>query len=223
MMPSHRLLVTLLVLIFFLAPLSGPFAQIESSNGETPSSVEETDGVSGLQTTNRRSVVAADPISGVLDPVVVEQYGYEGTGLLNARTDSASNDQSSIPIDNATGWVGSQAELEIWNMERLYAENGTLDDGIPGTNYHPSATSAYPYGWDLDWDDPSSGLQNVSTTYDEDNGYLVLESKAELATPGGLVEYRHWDGTYIYWNQTIHNVPYSDNLTLSFMYNYDSG
>ncbi|MHA1943072.1 MAG: hypothetical protein ACW96M_01620, partial [Candidatus Thorarchaeota archaeon] len=77
--------------------------------------------------------------------------------------------------------------------------------------------------WSLDWDDPSAGLQNVSTTYDKDNGYIVLESKGELATPGGIVEYRHYDGTYIYWNQTINNVPYSDNLTLSFMYNYESG
>jgi hypothetical protein len=223
MMPSRRLLVTLLVLIFFSAPLSGLLTHIDGENREIESTVEGTGRNTGVQGTKEKSIVAADPISGVLDPVAVEQYGYKGTGLLNARTDSRQNDESVIPIDNATGWVGSQAELEISNMKRLYAENGSLEDGIPGSNYHPSVPTAYPNGWSLDWDDPSSGLQNVSTTYDKDNGYLILESKAELATPGGIVEYRHWDGTYIYWNQTIHNAPYSDNLTLSFMYNYDSG
>ncbi|MFW9793866.1 MAG: hypothetical protein ACFFEE_06185 [Candidatus Thorarchaeota archaeon] len=223
-MPSRRLLVTLLVLVFFMTQFSGPYVNRDSIETDYIPMEQATEFPDAPRTEDK-SVIAADPISGVLDPVVIEQYGYSGTGLLEARTDSCCNDQSSILIDNETGWVGSQAQLEIWNMERLYAQNGTLDDGISGTNYYPSATNAYPYGWSLDWDDPSSGLQNVSATYDKDNGYLVLENKAELAAPppSYIVEYRHWDGTYIYWNQTIHNVPYSDNLTLSFMYNYDSG
>ena len=110
-----------------------------------------------------------------------------------------------------TGWVGSQTELEIWDMKRLYAENGTLDDGIDGTTYYPDAAVGYPYGWDFDWDDPSyggaPGEQNVSTTYDKDSGNIVLQTEGQLDTSSGYVEYRHYDGTYIYWNQTINNSP----------------
>ena len=225
-MPSHRLLVTLLVLIFIIAPFSGPHANIDNSKDDSSSSIiEQVENKVDLEKTDDGSLVAADPISGVLDPVVVEQYGYSGTGLLDASTDSGKNEQSSIPIDNETGWVGSQAGLEIWDMKRLYAENGTLDDGIDGTTIYPDATVGYPYGWDLDWNDPSYGgdQQNVSTTYDKDEGYIVLQTEGQLDTSSGYVEYRHYDDTYIYWNQTIDNVPYSDNLNLSFMYNYDSG
>ena len=182
-MPSHRLLVTLLVLIFIIAPFSGPHANIDNSRDDSSSSImEQVENEVDLQKTDDGSLVAADPISGVLDPVVVEQYGYSGTGLLDASTDSGKNEQSSIPIDNETGWVGSQAGLEIWDMKRLYAENGTLDDGIDGTTIYPDATVGYPYGWDLDWNDPSYGgdQQNVSTTYDKDEGYIVLQTEGLL-------------------------------------------
>jgi hypothetical protein len=215
------------VLVFFVAPLGVPFANTDTKEGVNPSSVVQTERYQDLQKIDDGSINAADPISGVLDPVTVEQYGYSGTGLLDARTDSGLNDQSSIPIDNATGWVGSQAELEIWDMKRQYAENGTLDDGVDGTTYYPNSVVGYPYGWDFEWDDPSyggpPGEQNVSTAYDKDEGYIILQTEGQLDTSSGYVEYRHYDGTYIYWNQTIENVPYSDNLTLSFMFNYESG
>ncbi|MCK4567668.1 MAG: hypothetical protein KAU48_10195, partial [Candidatus Thorarchaeota archaeon] len=223
----RRLIVTFLVLFFFITPFSGSFVNRDTSDEMSTPVLEQAKGVQDLLKTDSGSLIAVDPISGFLDPVTVEQYGFSGTGLLDTRTDSGYNDQSSIPIDNATGWVGSQAELEIWDMKRLYVENGTLDDGVDGTTYYPNTSSGYPYGWDFDWDDPSyggaPGEQNVSTTYDKDEGYIILQTEGELDTSSGFVEYRHYDDTYIYWNQTINNAPYSDNLTLSFMYNYDSG
>lgn len=224
-MPSRRLLVTLLVLVFFMTPFSGQYVNLDGNETDCMP-MEQVKEVLDAPRTGDKSAIASNPISGVLDPVVVEQYGYSGTGLLAARTDSCCNDQSSIPIDNETGWIGSQAELKIWDMKRLYVENGTMDNGVDGTTYYPDSPIGYPYGWDYDWYDPSYGSdpsQNLSTTYDEDSGYIVLQTEGELDTSSGYVEYRHYDGTYIYWNQTINNVPYSDNLTLSFMYYYDSG
>ena len=146
-MLSRRLLVTLLVLVFFITPFSGPFTNMDISDEVNPSMVEQEEQLPDLERLDDGSIIAADPLSGVLDPVVVEQYGYSGTGLLDASTDSRHNDQSAIPIDNTTGWVGSQAEVEIWDMKRLYVENGTLDDGIDGTTFYPNTATGYPYGW----------------------------------------------------------------------------
>ena len=227
MMPSHRLIVTLLLLVFFIIPYGGRFTRLNANNNPEARTLDQATSVPDELGMKDESIVAADTHSGVLNPVVVEQYGYSGTGHVNARTDSGVNDEKSIPIDNATGWVGSNAELEIQNMKRLYAENGTFDDGVDGTTYYPDSVVGYPYGWDFDWDDPSygppPGEQNLSTTYDKDSGYIVLQTEGQLDTSSGYVEYRHYDGTFIYWNQVIHNAPYSDNLTLSFMYNYVSG
>lgn len=227
LMPSHRLIVSLLVFFFIILPLAGQFSYMDAKIVDDSSILEQIEKKPDIQKTDGHSILAADPISGVLDSVVVEQYGYFGTGQLDARTDTSHNEQATIPIDNATGWVGSRAQLELWNMERLYVENGTFDDGIDGTTYYPNTVAGYPYGWDFEWDDPSyggpPGEQNVSTTYDKDAGYIVLQTEGQLDTSSGYVLYRHYDGTYIYWNQTIHNVPYSDNLTLTFMFNYESG
>jgi hypothetical protein len=161
--------------------------------------------------------------TGVLDPVVVEQYGYSGTGTQFARTDAKTNTAESIPIDNATGWVGSRAQMSLWDMKRLYAQNATFDDGVEGVNVWPDSTSYYPYGWDVSWDDTSSGAQNLLTEYDETEGYVAIEIQGEEDTSSGYILYNHYAETYAYWAQTVNNVPYSNNLTLDFQYMLDSG
>ena len=230
-MPSRRLIVTLLVLVFLSIQLGIP--QITVQNGDSndgigldlDSSNAPDDVTSYRLNVNARP--AADPVSGVLDSVVVEQNGYLSTGMLGTRTDSGINVQSSIPIDNSTGWMGSEARIDLYNMKRQFAENGLFDDGIGGTTYYPNTINTYPYGWDCIWYDPSyggaPGEQNVSVSYDDTEEYVVLQTIGEFDDSSGYVEYRHYDGTYIYWNQTIENAPSSDNLTLSFMYNYESG
>jgi len=227
-MPSRRLIFTLLVLVFFAVQLGSPqfTLQLDTSDmdyvPENGQARPQDDDITHLM--NDQFLVSADPLSGVLDPMLVEQYGYSRTGNLASRTDTKENTQPEIPIDNSTGWKGSEAQIELWDMKRQFAENGTFNDGVDGTTYYPNSLQGYPYGWGLDWDDPlSGGGQNVSTTYDKDEGYIILETKGELDTSSGFVEYRHYDQTYIYWNQTINNVPNSDNLTLTFLFNYDSG
>jgi len=166
-------------------------------------------------------------ISGLLDPAGVEQTGIRMTDQLAARTDTSVNTTTSISIDNATGWVGSEAEIEITNLQRLYGVNGTFDEGIDGTNTYTDpenpVTTAYPYGWDVDVYEPAAGVDQLQeSTYDNTTGYVSVENQGEERTTP-FFRYRQYNNTYIMWNQTVQNVPYSNNFTMSLKFNYDSG
>lgn len=229
-MPSRRLTLTLIILVFFVIQLGVPlFSGYDnhSTNSLDSHQASPVDGEMNKDQIEKNNQFQAsdDTLSGVMDPALVEQYGYSTTGVLDSRTDSGVNATSSIPIDNNTGWMGSQTQITLWDMERLYAENGTFDEGIGGTNTYPDSVTAYPNGWginELDWYDPSGGTQTLLASYDSDDGYVSVETHGEERTVPSLL-YWHYDGTYVYWNQTVNNVPYSNNLTLTFKYNYDSG
>ena len=166
--------------------------------------------------------LASDTASGILDPVLTEQTGWYDTGGISARTEANISDYTNIPIDNDSTWVASNAKMDLWNLNREYAENGTFDEGISGNTTYPDAPDAYPYGWDLDQYDSSFGLQTLMTYYDDSDDYITVENKGEEVTVPSL-RYWHYHSTWNLWNQTITNQPYSDNMTLSFSYNYVSG
>ncbi|MGY5861745.1 MAG: hypothetical protein RTU09_05180 [Candidatus Thorarchaeota archaeon] len=168
-----------------------------------------------------------DTISGFFDPAGVEQTGIRMTDQLAARTDTSANTTTSISIDNAIGWVGSEAEIEVTDLQRLYGVNGTFDDGIDGTNTYTDpenpVTTAYPYGWDVDVYEPAAGSDQLQeSTYDNSTGYVSVENQGEERTSPSLL-YWHFNNTYIMWNQTVQNTPYSNNFTMNFKFNYDSG
>ncbi|MHA2425197.1 MAG: hypothetical protein ACXAEF_10435, partial [Candidatus Thorarchaeota archaeon] len=164
----------------------------------------------------------SDISTGLLDPVVVEQTGYYDTGNLSGRTDTGAGAYTDVPIDNESNWVASEAELNLWNLNREYAENGTYDEGLSGNTTYPAEPAAYPYGWDLDQYDSSGGLQTLITYYDNTSDYVTVENQGEEDTTPSLT-YWHYHSTWNLWNQTITNEPYSDNMTLSFSYNYVNG
>jgi hypothetical protein len=229
-MPCRRLLIISTILAFLVIQCAIPQNFVRSDYCTNPLAPEPTSqgntevNNEGLQDM-KQFQDSANTLNGVIDPALVEQQGYSTTGVLEARTDSGFNAASSIPIDNNTGWMGSQTQIRLWDMERLYAENGTFDEGISGTNTYPNSVTAYPYGWgihELDWYDPSGGTQTLLASYNSNEGYVVVETHGEKRTNPSIL-YWHYSGTYVYWNQTVNNVPYSDNLTLTFKYNYDSG
>ena len=229
-MPSRRLTLALTILVFFVTQLGVPLFSGCDNHGANsldshPECPIDNEIDKNQMKNNKQFQESDDTLSGVMDPALVEQYGYSTTGVLDSRTDSGVNAASSIPIDNNTGWMGSQTQVTLWDMQRLYAENGTFDEGIGGTNTYPDSLTAYPNGWggnELNWYDPSGGTQTLLASYDSDNGYVSVETHGEERTVPSLL-YWHYDGTYVYWNQTVNNVPYSNNLTLTFKYNYDSG
>ncbi len=118
------------------------------------------------------------------------------------------------------GWKAEQVEVSIENLRELYGLNGTFDDGLPGTNEDWSGDGVYyPYGWRaqrevLDF----RGRQRAAYVSDQ-NGYVILENEGYLIS----TTYYHYNGTRIFWYQTVNNTDLTEEFDFSMDYLYQNG
>lgn len=172
---------------------------------------------------NTKFIPSESDFTGVLNPVSVEQRGYYASGNISARTDTESNTGTELILDYEHNWIADEAEVSVWNLEKLYAVNGSYDEGTPGTNVFPSGEVSYhPVGWDANSTD--------TTTYDDDVQLAAYDSSGRqyisVENQGGKVgqnAFGHVAGTKIAWVQEIDNTPYTENFILSFDYFYLRG
>ena len=156
-------------------------------------------------------------IQGVLDPVVIEQTGNSTIGPLHAETDSKTNVKTNLFVDVANNWMGGKASVNLWNLKRLYIENGSFTEGIVGDNLNPTGSVAnHPYGWDATSYSPTVDVEMHATYSNQEvttwaNGDRVGQN------------YFYANGSYVYWTQTVNNTPYLENFVLNFDYFYDRG
>jgi len=149
-------------------------------------------------------------LEGTLNPNTITQRGHQVSDLVRARTDSGKNAQQDITIDEGDGWTVSEARVEVTNLRKLYAVNGTFDDEVD-----PWTSSTY---------DPSGGSQTQSAVWNSTEGYVTCVNYGELTThPVQDDTYTHHLDTEILWEQTVINSPQTDNFSLSFDYRYVSG
>ncbi|MHA1577323.1 MAG: hypothetical protein ACTSU3_08165, partial [Candidatus Thorarchaeota archaeon] len=155
---------------------------------------------------------------GVLDPVEVELSGYSASENLSARTDTYENLAYDLPIDSTHGWIADQAEVTVWNLEKLYAVNGSFNEGYPGYTVNPTGTlEYYPLGWSaISYSGDPGQAQQVSYQQGGDQ-YISVQNAAEL-TNFGQSEYTHYEGTNVTWFQIFENAPYTDQFLLQFNY-----
>jgi len=161
--------------------------------------------------------------SGVLDPVAVEQSGYTASENLSARTDTYENLAYDLPLDSAHGWIADEAEVTVWNLEKLYAVNGSFSEGVPGINVNPNGTvDAYPLGWSANSTDGVGYADDLQIASYDDTGreFIVVDSQGAKE---GQNAFKHIAGTRIVWTQTIDNAPYAEDFLLSFDYFYLRG
>jgi hypothetical protein len=163
-------------------------------------------------------------LQGTLDPVAIEQMGYRTSGPQAARTDINPSVTYDLPLDDTHGWFGSQAEVEITDLNRLYVINGTFEDGVPGLDYLDPATAInhYPFGWNATAYNPDSGQTQLSAYDDIGSKFIVVENQGKKIGPSGN-QYDHVAGTEIMWYQIVENVPHTENFYLSFDYYYLRG
>ncbi|UCE10957.1 MAG: hypothetical protein JSW61_03230, partial [Candidatus Thorarchaeota archaeon] len=114
-----------------------------------------------------------------------------------------------MSVDDGDGWFASEAYIELTNLRKLYAFNGTFEDGVsPWTN------SSY---------DSSGGDQTQNATYNQIGEYVTVENNGERDTHPNLDYFTHHANSWILWNHTIDNSPYATNFSLSFDFLYSKG
>ena len=155
----------------------------------------------------RTFLVSNEQLEGTLDPVRVKQSGYYATENLSAKTDTGTNTKANLTIDEENGWSVNQADLELWNLQRLYVANGNFDDDT-------SDWSNYTH-------DSSGGNQTQIVSYNDMSEYVTVENRGEKHPIRD--RWTHYDETEVIWNQTITNVPLATNFTLNFKFQYASG
>ncbi|MFW9963801.1 MAG: hypothetical protein ACFFCX_09575 [Candidatus Sifarchaeia archaeon] len=200
---------TLVVIIFLAMITSGSLVSL----GQYP-----REGNEGLSITNDDEDIRFDSVDiaypsdqnqleGELHPVVIEQTGNKTITTLHAETDSKTNVKTNLSIDVANDWVGRRVSVDLWNLKRLYIENGSLNEGIVGS---------YPFGWS-----PINGSPDSSMLLYTDYINQEISVTARGYRIGG--NYFFANGTYIYWIQSVNNTPYLQNFIFNFDYVYDLG
>ncbi len=162
--------------------------------------------------------------TGILPAIEFLQYGTNthSTGSISIRTDEQKSVITDLTLDTANGWKSNQVELNISELRKLFALNGTFSDGYPGVNIEPSGgVSYYPLGWDANSFNHDLGKQILSTAYsDTDTKFIELEVEGQ---PDGGPDYKVFKDSYAYWYQEITHSPSETDFLLSFDLLYDSG
>jgi hypothetical protein len=232
-----RLFTSILVLSFFLVSMTWvptvPHWGTESSDSESQTGaspiIQDTDDLTPIddlfpEEVNQYNVADIAPADGVLDPASIEQTGYLSSGNQTALTDRNPNVGYDFPIDDAHDWMGSSAEVDVWNLTKTFVSNGTFDEGISGINEgFASEAQFYPFGWNT-WGNYSDPDTIQRTGYiEEDRKYILMEDEGDPIGTGVNLRFQHGAGTIIQFNQTISNTPYTENFVFSLDYVYVRG
>lgn len=170
-------------------------------------------------------VLSADTRSGVFNPLEIRQEGIstESTGFIHTRTDTQPVVQSNLTLDTGNGWMSNQVEVNVSSLSRLYALNGTFDNGIPGNNSEPSGGVAnYPLGWDARSLNDEPTKQSIYAGYSQSSGRHI-QLWAEGESTGHPQDFKFYKNSHVYWYQEIDNSMSETNFLLSMDYLYHKG
>ncbi|MGD9396940.1 MAG: hypothetical protein PVJ05_10970, partial [Candidatus Thorarchaeota archaeon] len=232
---TRRFLSSILLLsMFFVTIIWVPTAPLWDSNSpgvidSPPSGITGNDQINPLEEVDSKvkdffESTGGLPQDGVLDPVIVEQTGYSVSGQLYARTDTSENTAYDLPIDTIHSWKASEADVNVTDLTRLYAVNGTFDEGVPGENVNPNGTiDAFPYGW-ISSSNTTDSTTTQRSTYEQIGSYYVsVENEGKSIGTGSNLRFQHALGTEVLWNQSIDNSPYAEEFSFSVDYLYQRG
>ncbi len=120
------------------------------------------------------------------------------------------------------GWVAEQVEMNIRDLDLLYALNGTFETGVSGANVDWSGDGTYyADGWAARREVLSFFGRQRTMYADTDRQYITIENEGyEVTSPNG---YRHYNGTSIYWYQIVNNSRMEDAFEFSMDYLYQRG
>ncbi|MDF1540013.1 MAG: hypothetical protein P1Q69_14040 [Candidatus Thorarchaeota archaeon] len=219
----RRNLCILVVLILFLVGILPTLLIPSHSNTEDAFETYQSNHTLWNPIDDSTTILSDDQKTGIIEPLVVEQRGYVSTGTASVRNDLTLNIEDSLPIDATHSWIGSVASAEIYDLEKLYALNGTFDDGVPGVNVNPNGSVVYyPLGWTSNSTNTGTYPYDIlkSSYYSSDSQYVQVES---VGGKVGQDSYGHAAGNSVVWTQIIQNSPYTEDFVLNFDYLYLRG
>ncbi|MGY5855737.1 MAG: hypothetical protein RTS72_04000, partial [Candidatus Thorarchaeota archaeon] len=153
-----------------------------------------------------RFTIAQTTQEGVIDPVSLLQSGYQTTELSRGRTDTGTNTEGNITIDETNGWFVNNTSIEVTDLQRLYGINGTFDDGTDPW---------IPYTID-------GGDNTQINSYNSTGDYIVCRNMGEYSGGGGG-SYLHSYSSEAGWEQVITNTPESLSFRFEFDFRYVTG
>lgn len=125
-------------------------------------------------------------------------------------------------ISAKLGWRAEQVAFEVRNLQRLYALNGTFNQGVEGTNIDWTGDGLYfPLGWNTQRETSSTNGRQLSSYYGAPTSMIELEN--EGYTYSSPLRYRHYDNTRIFFYQVVDNGELNENFAFSFNYLYERG
>ncbi len=215
-MRSQRILVTGLSIILIL----GQIAFFMSGGGIMPAQTQNQDySECALESSpensrddrrgNPQFSIAQADLTGTLDPVQIRQDGILVSDDKEAVVDTATRAEDNLTIDELNGWAVSEAEIDVWNIKRIYAENGSFTGGSD-----PWTASL------LDTDPSTRQIQSVVYNSTEEN--IVCTNIGPLTNAGQDI-YTHFAYSEVLASQTVDNVPFAQEFYLSFRFLYASG
>ncbi|MFW9911388.1 MAG: hypothetical protein ACFFEU_02900 [Candidatus Thorarchaeota archaeon] len=176
---------------------------------------------------NTGLLAASENQTGLLDSLVIEQSGADAEAVSQSqvRTDLVHYPQCSLDLDVESDWKATQIEVNVSNLEKLYALNGTFNQGFPGVNLNPNGGVLFhPLGWDAYSHDNTFYQYQRASYIDQSPYYVSVENEGrEYTNFGNLEQYRHYSGTYVLWSQQINSVPSTEDFLFSIDLLYDSG
>ena len=201
---QRRLSIPLIILPILLTLMISPVANTMQSS-HTPEAAD-----ADMKSIENPFSVSQETQEGVFDANSMTQRGYQETDLIRARSDSGRNTRQNITIDEANDWTVSETKIDVTNLKKLYALNGTFEDEV-------DPWTSYTY-------DESGGSQTQSAVWNSTEGYVTVTNIGELTThPVQDDTYTHHLDSDLRWEQTVVNSPQVNNFSLSFDYRYVSG
>ncbi|MHA1494589.1 MAG: COG1470 family protein [Candidatus Thorarchaeota archaeon] len=208
-MKNKRLILTFLVIIsmlfgLVLSPTNYSLNSF-SENGNTDSS-GLIDSYENDMSTKNAFAISQDTEEGIINPVQIKESGFKETDPVRARTDTGTNTNQNIAIDDDNNWIANYTSVEVSNMRRLYGVNGTFEDGVdPWTTYTI---------------DGGSNIQIAD--YNPEREYIICRNVGDYKWASQHT-WTHSADTEIGWEQTVNNPDGKLNFNMRLDFRYATG
>ncbi|MHA2177119.1 MAG: hypothetical protein ACXAAK_02105 [Candidatus Thorarchaeota archaeon] len=159
--------------------------------------------------------------SGLVNYYQFEDDLVDAAGSANLVTVSSSSFSHDVYI-GGENWRAEQIEVNVRDLRYLYVMNGSFEEGNPGVNVDWSGDGLYyASGWSTQRRIDSTLGRQRSSYVDASSNYITLENEGYAV--GDPIDYNHYNGTSIFWYQSVYNNQSVEDFDFSMNFLYQRG